>query len=105
MEHLTIVHTWPLQNHLREKHSSLFCSAVIDEENRVLHDWRQETNPAKGIFNLRVKDVRLGEDENFECQVSPGKGSHNSIPLRAPVKITIQGKRRFPESKLPKLYH
>ena len=39
-----------------------------------------------------MDDVRLGEDEYFECQVSPGKGAINSVPLRAPVKINIQGK-------------
>ena len=51
-----------------------------------------DTMASKGIFNLRIKDVRLGEDEHFECQVSPGKGAINSVPLRAPVKINIQGK-------------
>ena len=51
-----------------------------------------DTLASKGIFNLRIKDVRLGEDEHFECQVSPGKGAINSVPLRAPVKINIQGK-------------
>ena len=45
-----------------------------------------------GVYNLLVEDVRLGQDEYFECQVSPGKGAINSVPLRAPVHITIQGK-------------
>ena len=48
-----------------------------------------------GIYNLLVEDVRLGDDEYFECQVSPGKGAINSVPLRAPVHITIQGKKIF----------
>ena len=38
-----------------------------------------------------VENVRLGIDEYYECQVSPGKGATNSVPLRAPVHITIQG--------------
>ena len=44
-----------------------------------------------GVYNLLVENVRLGQDEYFECQVSPGKGATNSVPLRAPVHITIQG--------------
>ena len=36
--------------------------------------------------------MKLGQDENYECQVSPGKGASNSVPLRAPVHINIQGK-------------
>ena len=48
-----------------------------------------------GVYNLLVEDVRLGDDEYFECQVSPGKGAINSVPLRAPVHITIQGKKIF----------
>ena len=45
-----------------------------------------------GLYNLIVQNVRLGEDEYYECQVSPGKASVNSLPLRAPVHLTIQGK-------------
>ena len=44
-----------------------------------------------GLYNLIVQNVRLGEDEYYECQVSPGKASVNSLPLRAPVHLTIQG--------------
>lgn len=44
-----------------------------------------------GIYNLIVQNIRLGEDEYYECQVSPGKSSINSLPLRAPVHLTIQG--------------
>ena len=47
-----------------------------------------------GIYNLIVQNVRLGEDEYYECQVSPGKTSINSLPLRAPVHLTIQGKMK-----------
>ena len=47
-----------------------------------------------GIYNLIVQNVRLGEDEYYECQVSPGKTSINSLPLRAPVHLTIQGKTK-----------
>ena len=46
---------------------------------------------SEGIYNLLVDDVKLGQDENYECQVSPGKGASNSVPLRAPVHINIQG--------------
>ena len=45
-----------------------------------------------GVYNILVENVRLGVDEYYECQVSPGKGATNSVPLRAPVHITIQGK-------------
>ena len=70
----------------------LFLGYSNQEVQRTCQRCELETIASKGIFNLRVKDVRLGEDEHFECQVSPGKGAINSVPLRTPVKITIQGK-------------
>ncbi len=68
-----------------------FLGYSNQEVQRTCQRCELETIASKGIFNLRVKDVRLGEDEYFECQVSPGKGAINSVPLRTPVKITIQG--------------
>ena len=44
-----------------------------------------------GQFNLLVKKVRLGEDEDFECQVLPGHAAKVKVPLRASVHINIQG--------------
>ena len=65
------------------------------EVQRTCSGCELESNHANGIFNLKVKEVKLGEDEYFECQVSPGKGSMNSIPLRSSVKINIQGENFF----------
>lgn len=50
------------------------------------------SSPADGEFNLYVKSVRLGEDENFECQVLPGPNAAMKVPLRAPAFVHIQGK-------------
>lgn len=48
------------------------------------------SSPADGEFNLYVKSVRLGEDENFECQVLPGPNAAMKVPLRAPAFVHIQ---------------
>ena len=48
-------------------------------------------DPSSGQFNLFVKSVRLGEDERFECQVLPGPQAHMKVPLRASVRVQIQG--------------
>lgn len=45
-----------------------------------------------GQFDLVVQSVRLGEDEDFECQVLPGQNAPVKVPLRAAVHVTIQGK-------------
>ncbi len=35
--------------------------------------------------------MRLGQDEDFECQVLPGPKATVKVPLRASVHIAIQG--------------
>lgn len=68
-----------------------FLGYSNQEVQRTCSGCELETNLANGIFNLKVRDVKLGQDDNFECQVSPGKGAINNVPLRSPVKINIQG--------------
>ena len=46
-----------------------------------------------GQFDLLVRSVRLGEDEEYECQVLPGPMAAIKVPLRASVHIEIQGER------------
>ena len=46
---------------------------------------------AAGQFDLLVRSVRLGEDEEYECQVLPGPQAAIKVPLRASVHIEIQG--------------
>ena len=64
------------------------------EVQNACPDCRLDKSVEDGIYNLIVRNVRLGEDENYECQVSPGKSASNSLLLRAHAHITIQGKRR-----------
>jgi len=80
-------------NHLYQINKTffLFSGYTNQEVQRTCPRCELDIIPSKGIYNLRVDDVRLGEDEHFECQVSPGKGAINSVPLRAAVKINIQG--------------
>lgn len=64
-----------------------------DSVQRVCPHCSMEVHEQTGTFNLRVKSVRLGEDENFECQVSPGSGANNKdkTPLRHAVHVNILG--------------
>ena len=60
---------------------------------------------SSGQFDLLVRSVRLGEDEEYECQVLPGPMAPIKVPLRASVHIEIQGEkeeRAQIRSKLPK---
>ena len=60
-------------------------------------------SPEAGQFDLLVESVRLGEDEDFECQVLPGPRAAIKVPLRASVHVNIQGEqlkgRRIDPSK------
>ena len=79
------------------KKSPLFITVVFfagysqTEIQRTCTRCQLNVIESDGVYNLLVENVRLGQDEYFECQVSPGKGATNSVPLRAPVHITIQG--------------
>ena len=49
---------------------------------------------SSGQFDLLVRSVRLGEDEEYECQVLPGPMAAIKVPLRASVHIEIQGEQQ-----------
>ena len=48
-------------------------------------------SPESGRFDLFVQSVRLGHDQDFECQVLPGPKAKIKVPLRASVHVDIQG--------------
>ena len=70
------------------QHVSGYSNAEV---KKACPDCRLDVSKKDGIYNLLVKNVRLGEDQDYECQVSPGKSAANP-PLRAKAHITIQGK-------------
>ena len=61
------------------------------EVSKACPNCELDVSKEDGIYNLIVHNVRLGEDQDYECQVSPGK-TGRSPPLRAKAHITIQGK-------------
>ena len=88
-----------LKNFLRLSHIYQFFSAGYSstEIQRTCKRCQLNVIESDGVYNILVENVRLGVDEYYECQVSPGKGATNSVPLRAPVHITIQGKETVVE--------
>ena len=84
-----------MKNFLRLSHLYqfyFFAGYSSTEIQRTCKRCQLNVIESDGVYNILVENVRLGVDEYYECQVSPGKGATNSVPLRAPVHITIQGK-------------
>ena len=71
--------------------STLFAGYTPSMVRRICGKCELLADRDDGQFNLLVKDVRLGRDERYECQVLPGPQAAMKVPLRASVQITIQG--------------
>ena len=46
-------------------------------------------NDETGNFSLKISNVSLTDDADYECQVGPA--SYNK-PIRAPAHLTVEGK-------------
>ena len=68
-----------------------FSGYSRSEVKKACPDCDLDESREDGIYNLVVKNVRLGTDQDYECQVSPGK-SGTTTPLRAKAHITILGR-------------
>ena len=90
-------------------HDSQIAGYGDDMVKRICSRCQTHNAASSGQFDLLVRSVRLGEDEEYECQVLPGPMAPIKVPLRASVHIEIQGereregaKKNVLGSKLPK---
>ena len=74
-------------------HDSQIAGYGDDMVKRICSRCQTHNAASSGQFDLLVRSVRLGEDEEYECQVLPGPMAPIKVPLRASVHIEIQGER------------
>ena len=74
-------------------HDSQIAGYGDDMVKRICSRCQTHNAASSGQFDLLVRSVRLGEDEEYECQVLPGPMAAIKVPLRASVHIEIQGER------------
>jgi hypothetical protein len=43
---------------------------------------------SEGVHNLKITDVRLDDDGEYECQVGPGV-NRSSVPIKATSRVNV----------------